>query len=277
MVEMTRKEVSRGRRALNDEVRDIWNQNARFWDEKMGEGNEFHNLLIAPAQERLLALRPDELVLDVACGNGQFSRRMATLGARIVAFDISERLIERAQKRTSSNEERIQYRVMDATNRRQLMTLGKRRFDAAVCTMALMDIPEVDVLVSCLSKLLKSDGRFVFSVSHPCFNSSGTTLVAEQEDRDGELITTYSVKVSKYIRQLMSRGVAIAGQPIPQYYFDRPISAIFDACFKAGFVVDGLEEPVFGETAKAKSAIGWGNYREVPPVLVTRVRLLHPS
>ena len=56
-------------------------RNAAFWDERMGEGNDWHRLLIAPAQERLLALQRDELVLDVACGNGQFARHMARLGA----------------------------------------------------------------------------------------------------------------------------------------------------------------------------------------------------
>jgi hypothetical protein len=42
--------------ALNQEVRDIWNQNAHFWDERMGEGNAFHKILIEPTQERLLNL-----------------------------------------------------------------------------------------------------------------------------------------------------------------------------------------------------------------------------
>ena len=86
--------------ALNREVREIWDRNADYWDERMGEGNAFQRVLIGPAQERLLELQPDEVVLDNACGNGQFARRMAELGAQVVASDISERLIEHARTRT---------------------------------------------------------------------------------------------------------------------------------------------------------------------------------
>jgi len=63
------------------------------------------------------------------------------------------------------------------------------------------------------------------------------------------------------------------GQPVAQYYFDRPISLLFGSCFKAGFVLDGLEAPVFDGRAEAKRLLGWGNYREIPPVLVARMRL----
>jgi hypothetical protein len=63
------------------------------------------------------------------------------------------------------------------------------------------------------------------------------------------------------------------GQPVAQYYFDRPISLLFGSCFRAGFVLDGLEEPVFDEGAEAKRPLGWGHYREIPPVLVARMRL----
>jgi len=70
---------------LNEAVREIWNRNADFWNQRMGEGNEFHRVLIGPAQERLLDLRPGESVLDIACGNGQFARRLAGLGAEVLA------------------------------------------------------------------------------------------------------------------------------------------------------------------------------------------------
>src|SRR5438067_2440542 len=61
---------------LNEEVREIWDKNADYWNERMGDGNEFHRTLIGPAQERLLDLQPGETVLDIGCGNGQFARRM---------------------------------------------------------------------------------------------------------------------------------------------------------------------------------------------------------
>jgi 2-polyprenyl-3-methyl-5-hydroxy-6-metoxy-1,4-benzoquinol methylase len=105
---------------------------------------------------------------------------MAQLGAGVLALDFSPRMIENAGANTSENQERIEYRIIDATNSSALVALGQHRFDAAVCTMAMMDMASIDPLVSSLSSLLKAEGRFVFSVLHPCFNSAGVKLVAEE-------------------------------------------------------------------------------------------------
>jgi len=39
---------------LSRETREVWDRNVDFWDGRMCEGNEFHTLLVAPSQERLL-------------------------------------------------------------------------------------------------------------------------------------------------------------------------------------------------------------------------------
>ena len=96
----------------------IWDRNAEFWDGRMGDGNRWHRELIAPNQERLLELHEGEVVLDVACGNGNFSRRMSELGVDVVGFDLSEGMIGRARARGSRGPGRIEYRVIDASGRR---------------------------------------------------------------------------------------------------------------------------------------------------------------
>jgi hypothetical protein len=65
--------------------------------------------------------------------------------------------------------------------------------------MALMDIPTIDPLMRALRRLLKPEGRFVFSVQHPAFNFNAARLVLEEENRDGALVETYSVKVTGYL------------------------------------------------------------------------------
>jgi 2-polyprenyl-3-methyl-5-hydroxy-6-metoxy-1,4-benzoquinol methylase len=259
---------------LNEEVREIWDKNADYWNQRMGEGNDFHRMLIGPTQERLLNLRPGETVLDIGCGNGQFARRMAQLGARVVALDVSPRMIDNARANTCEHQERIDYRVIDATDRSALVALGPRRFNAAVCTMAMMDMASIDPLASSLGRLLKTGGRFVFSVSHPCFNSAGVKLIAEEGTTEaGDLVTRYRITVSEYMRPKPTKGVAMKGQPAPQYYFDRPISSLFNTCFKSGFALAGIEEPTFRVSADDGRA-NWSNITQIPPVLVARMTLL---
>ncbi len=258
---------------LTDAVRAIWDANADFWHRRMGVGNDFHRLLIAPAQERLLAVQPGETVLDVACGNGQFARQLARDGARVVAVDVAPRMIEHARAATDAAFP-IDYHVLDAGDAAAMLTLGERRFDAAVCTMALMDMATIDPLLAALSRVLRPRGRFVFSVLHPCFNNGRVSLVAEEAaDQSGQLVTRYAVRVADYIRPRATKGVAMKGQPAAQYYFDRPISVLFSACFRAGFALDGLEEPTFPRSAH-DGRPNWSNISEIPPALVARMRLL---
>jgi 2-polyprenyl-3-methyl-5-hydroxy-6-metoxy-1,4-benzoquinol methylase len=262
-------------RRASEETREAWNQNAAFWDERMGEGNDFVEVLVWPATERLLGLRAGERVLDIACGNGLTSRRLAAMGAEVVAFDFAEEMIAHAHERTTEHAERIQYLVLDATDEAALLALGEGQFDAALCNMALFDMAEIEPLMRALARLLHPGGRFVFSVLHPCFNSPHIALVAEMEDREGDLVTIYSVKIYDYITPTVAHALAMRGQPKPQLIFHRPLQVLLGAGFDAGFVLDGLEERAFPpDYPPSRDYLSWGpSFSEIPPVLVVRMRL----
>jgi 2-polyprenyl-3-methyl-5-hydroxy-6-metoxy-1,4-benzoquinol methylase len=264
--------------ALAHQVYEAWEKKAAFWDKMMGEGNAFQRVLIGPATERLLKVLPGETVLDVACGNGVFSRRLAKLGAKVVAIDFSEKFIELARSRTAEAgyANSVEYLVIDATDKEQMLALREERFDAAVCNMALMDMPAIDPLMRALRRLLKPKGRFVFSVQHPAFNSNAVRLALEVEDREGTLVETYSVKVTGYLQVPPGKGAGIPGEPVAHPYFHRPLSELLGACFRAGFAVDGLEEPSFAEpedgSRAAARSLSWEDLVGIPPVLVVRTR-----
>ena len=117
--------MTKNTRLANKETRDAWDSNAAFWDEKMGEGNDFVNVLQWPAILRLLDPRPGQKILDIATGNGLTARRLAALGAEVVAFDFSEELIKLARARTPSSFSLLTYSVLDATD--EFALLGDSR------------------------------------------------------------------------------------------------------------------------------------------------------
>src|SRR5690349_17557312 len=89
----------------------IWEANASWWDQQVGEGNAFQKELVGPATERLLEGRPGQHVLDLACGNGVFSRRLAALGCRLLACDFCPTFLERARARTAEHAGQVEYRL----------------------------------------------------------------------------------------------------------------------------------------------------------------------
>lgn len=262
----------------NAAVRNIWDANAEFWNEKMAEGNLFHLSMVAPTAEKMLAIVPEQRIVEFACGNGQFSRRMAELGAEVYASDISPKLVDLAIERTQSHPEisdRIHFSVIDAAEPDDLNVLSGELFDSVVCNMAIMDMIEVQPLYIAASALLKPGGRFVFTIMHPCFNNpGGDSLTAEVEDIDGEMTTTYAIRVKRYRSTGAYRGLAILGQPEKQWYFHRTLSALLNPALAAGLVIDGIEEAYLPVDTEPGTQLSWRNFLDFPPVLGIRLRKL---
>ncbi len=202
-----------------------WETNAAFWDERMGdESNDFHRDLVRPHTEELLDICQGELVLDIACGNGNFSKRLVECGARVTAFDYSAKMIELAKKRRADVLDRVDFYVCDATNYDELLTLRQDKpFDKAVANMAIMDISDIEPLFKAVRLMLRTGGAFVFATHHPCFTYPG----------------------DDYFTSRTHQGEAIEGQPVLQNYYHRPIQEILNTAFRHDFVLSGFYEVPF--------------------------------
>ena len=121
-------------RRLNEEGRELWDRKALFWDELHGEeGDLFHRRLVEPSVLRLLQLQEGETVLDIGCGNGALTRRLAGAGARVTGIDFSREMIRLAVARSCNEAAIIDFFVVDATDKEALLALGAARFDAKFC------------------------------------------------------------------------------------------------------------------------------------------------
>lgn len=251
-----------------------WSANARWWDDRIGDGNDFQDLLIEPATLDLLDLSPGLRVLDIACGGGRFARRMAALGVRVTAFDQTAEFIDCARARTPADLA-IDYRICDATDAQALAQLGHGCFDRAVCTMALMDMPEIAPLMAALPDLLAPGGSFVFSVTHPCFHSALAERYCELgEGADGRAQTRAGVKVHGYRTAAARLVEGIVGQPEPQWVFRRSLTDLLAPAFASGLVLTALLEPTLPPSANRRPGCRWDDMPEVPPVLVGRLGVL---
>jgi hypothetical protein len=60
-------------------------------------------------------------------------------------------------------------------------------------------------------RLLRSGGRFVFSVLHPCFNNPHIVHMGEMEERNGAFVTGYAVKIRGYLSPTVTPGTRCLG------------------------------------------------------------------
>jgi ubiquinone/menaquinone biosynthesis C-methylase UbiE len=137
------------------------------WDKAAAGYERSWRTQLLPAHDLMLdmvALSPGDRVLDVACGTGLVSLRMAAaVGAagEVVGIDISDRMIEAASRVAAD---------LGVSNARFLRSgaeevpLADGSFDAAVCGLGLMYVPEpVDALRE-MRRLVGPGGRVAAAV-----------------------------------------------------------------------------------------------------------------
>ncbi|MFT3786994.1 MAG: class I SAM-dependent methyltransferase [Tepidisphaeraceae bacterium] len=249
-----------------------WDTIAPYWDEQVGEGNDFQKQLIFPTTDRLLTPKAGERILDACCGNGGYARRLGRMGCDVLAFDGSAAFVEIAKSKTKAVDDRIEYRHLDACDASALRTLNDQSFDAVVCSMALMDLPTIDPLVQAVRRVLKQGGRFVWSVGHPCFHTNEAVKVGTQIDGEGEPVQTFGCLVTRYKTDWIHESRGLLNQPVSHTMWHRSIGTLMQSSFEAGFVVDGFAEPSFEPDTRARSPFSWARRPEIPPVLVVRCR-----
>jgi len=163
---------------------DYWEERAvRFSRE--GEGRaavcsfgmpEYYNRAVDLCQQlalrRYLRLASTGTVLDVGCGVGRWSRRLASLGAPVTGVDLSPTMVAEAVRRTAiaGLTERCRFLVGDMTN----LDL-RERFDTVWCVTVLQHLLDKTGLVCAVRGLIRHlapGGRLIVLEAAPSRPSS---------------------------------------------------------------------------------------------------------
>ena len=139
-----------------------WGGVADWYDEYLRDEDTYQAKVIAPNLMRVLDIRPGERVLDVACGQGYFTRLVREKTDDAAGADISKELIAKARTQTPGTS----FYVAPATN---LNFAKDKTYDAALCVLALQNIEDLAATFKEVRRILKKDGRFVFVLNHPAF------------------------------------------------------------------------------------------------------------
>jgi ubiquinone/menaquinone biosynthesis C-methylase UbiE len=137
------------------------------WDKAAGDYERYWASALEPAQNRLLQraqLRSGERVLDVACGTGLVTFRIAsTVGATgsVLAADISDEMVNTL--RTVAAErglKQIRAERMDG----EALAVPDGSFDLAVCALGLMYMPDPLAALKEMHRALRAGGRVAVAV-----------------------------------------------------------------------------------------------------------------
>lgn len=137
-----------------------WDKAAEYYEDSWKDQ-------LKPAQDKLMEmanLQPGEKVLETACGTGLVSFRIAEIlkpDGKVIATDISDGMIEIAKSEAEKKDIRnVDFLRMDAEN----LELEADTFDAAICSLGLMYVPDPVESLKEMNRVLKTGERAVVAI-----------------------------------------------------------------------------------------------------------------
>jgi SAM-dependent methyltransferase len=163
---------------------------------------------------RWLDARPGEDILDIGCGDGGYTARVARRGARVLGIDIHPRWLPFAQRCRSS--ERCAFARMDAEE----MDLADASFDKVLSLCVIEHFGRDEAVLSQAARVLRPGGRLVFSADS--LSNPGIRERERQRHRRRYAVNTFYDKAS--VRAKLARaGFAVERM---RYVLHRPVDLL---------------------------------------------------
>jgi len=257
----THKSIRNSRTSGGGRKPTLWDQASRWYDSLVGmSGSDYHQTIVMPGVLKMLELKPGRRVLDLACGQGVFSRFLLGKKIKPEGLDSSEELLRMARSRSVKS---IPYHLGNASDAK---LLDGQEFDGIACLLAVQNMEKIEPVFQNVARWLKPKGKFVMVLTHPCFRIPRQTHWGWDEEKKIEYR-----RVDRYANEMK---IPMLTPPFVDKVnftmtYHRPLQNYFSALLKAGLCVDSLEEWVSNkESAPGKRSRGENRARKEVPLFM---------
>jgi len=167
-----------------------------FWDKVAGIYDLFGNVYNGKVDRKMCeivssAIRPEDTVLECACGTGMISVRIAPRCRKLVATDFSEGMLKQTKKKCAGLAN-VEVCRADITN----LAFPDESFDAAVAANVIHLLDDPYQALSELDRVVKPGGRLIIPTyvnSEKTGKESGFSKTVGKAGADFKQQFTYSV------------------------------------------------------------------------------------
>jgi len=218
-----------------------WEKAADWYDRLLAGEGTYQKELILPNMLRLMNIRRGDAVLDLACGQGFFSKEFAKKGARVIGVDTSPALIDRARRPApgASAPPDPAALIFYVTHGDSLPFLKNESIDKIAIVLALQNMEHIAGVFRECARVIARNGSLHVVINHPAFRiPQGSSWGWDEKEK---------MQYRRIDRYLSESKVKIQTHPgdRPEDYtwsFHRPLQFYVKALHKAGFAVRALEE-----------------------------------
>src|SRR4051812_7055505 len=173
-----------------------WDDNAEVWTRLVRDGYDvYRDHVNTPAFMAMLPPVEGLGGLDIGCGEGANTRRLAQAGAGMTALDVSETFVRHALAEEQREPLGIAYHVASAV----ALPFAQDTFDFATAFMCLMDMPDNGAALREACRVVKTGGFFQFSITHPCTDTPHRRKLRDDSGR------TSALEIGRYFEQSEGR------------------------------------------------------------------------
>lgn len=251
-----------------------WGEVAEWYGSLLDEKGTYQRELILPNVTSRMNIQKGETILDLACGEGFFSREFYKRGANIIGVDISKELIDIAKKKilgmNLSPKRKIEFFASPAS---RLNFIKNFTVDTITIILALQNIENIkEVLRECF-RVLKERGSIFIVMTHPAFRVPKSSSWGWDNGKKIQYRRTDAYMTEQKIPIEMAPGKQSSLNTLT---FHRPLQYYFKALKKNNFCVADLEEWTSNKISVHGTRAGAENIarKEIPLFLFMEARKL---
>ncbi len=201
-----------------------------------------------PATISLLGDVSGRRVLEVGCGAGPLTAWLVDHGAQVNAIDVSPNMVALTRRRVR---DRANVEVADLGEK---LPFADDAFDVIVGSLVLHYVRDWRGVLGEFRRVLDPGGAVVFSTHHPAV--------------DAALHSPEDYFAVKQVTETWGRG----DRSFQVTFWRRPLTAMSDAIWQAGFVVERLVEPTPADDLQARDPEAYHKIVTQPRFLFFRLR-----
>jgi 2-polyprenyl-3-methyl-5-hydroxy-6-metoxy-1,4-benzoquinol methylase len=172
-----------------------------------------------------IGLIENKEILDLGCGNGDFTYKLKDKGANVLGIDISPQMYQKAKQKYPN----VDFELVDFTSED---FSHERRFDVIVLELVVMFVNDIDALLENINKVMKEDSKVIIAIIHPFFMFNVSKIQSEQ-NMSTDVVDDYFVEK---VLKLETKSVDFT-------YFSRSVSWYVKKFHKNNFDVIDISEP----------------------------------
>ncbi|MFW6271131.1 MAG: class I SAM-dependent methyltransferase [Bacillota bacterium] len=101
--------------------------------------------------------QPGEKILDIGCGTGNFSIKLAKMGCKVTGIDISQPMLEEAEKKAEKLNLDINFKKGDVLN----LEFDDNKFDSVFSMAAIEFIKDLETAFKEIKRVVKPGGKIL--------------------------------------------------------------------------------------------------------------------